>query len=222
MGVAGVFSLEMSKEQLFMRMLSSEAKIDSFRAAQRPDRPARVRPDHPRHGDAVRGAALRRRLGRRRRARDARQGAAAAGRARPRHPGRRLRAADDRARPLREPHPRTGVDLAIAQGPGQGAERPDHRAVAAVARARSAIRQAADAVGPARIGRAGAGCRRGHHDLPRRDVQARSQRAVGDRRHRRAHPRQAAQRPDRHREDGLHRGADQVHAPGRGRGGMRE
>ncbi len=31
MGVAGVFSLEMSKEQLFMRMLSSEAGIDSFR-----------------------------------------------------------------------------------------------------------------------------------------------------------------------------------------------
>ncbi len=31
LGVAGVFSLEMSKEQLFMRMLSSEAKIDSFR-----------------------------------------------------------------------------------------------------------------------------------------------------------------------------------------------
>ena len=30
-GVAGVFSLEMSKESLFMRMLSSEAKIDSFR-----------------------------------------------------------------------------------------------------------------------------------------------------------------------------------------------
>ncbi len=31
MGVAGVFSLEMSKEQLFMRMLSAEAGIDSFR-----------------------------------------------------------------------------------------------------------------------------------------------------------------------------------------------
>ena len=31
LGVAGIFSLEMSKEQLFMRMLSSEAKIDSFR-----------------------------------------------------------------------------------------------------------------------------------------------------------------------------------------------
>jgi replicative DNA helicase len=30
-GVVGFFSLEMSKEQLFMRMLSSEAKIDSFR-----------------------------------------------------------------------------------------------------------------------------------------------------------------------------------------------
>jgi replicative DNA helicase len=30
-GVAGFFSLEMSKEQLFMRMLSSEARIDSYR-----------------------------------------------------------------------------------------------------------------------------------------------------------------------------------------------
>jgi replicative DNA helicase len=30
-GVAGVFSLEMSKESLFMRMLASEAKIDSYR-----------------------------------------------------------------------------------------------------------------------------------------------------------------------------------------------
>jgi replicative DNA helicase len=30
-GVAGVFSLEMSKEALFMRMLASEAKIDSYR-----------------------------------------------------------------------------------------------------------------------------------------------------------------------------------------------
>jgi replicative DNA helicase len=30
-GVAGVFSLEMSKEQLFMRMLASEAKIDNYR-----------------------------------------------------------------------------------------------------------------------------------------------------------------------------------------------
>ncbi|MEW6323286.1 MAG: replicative DNA helicase [Acidobacteriota bacterium] len=30
-GVAGFFSLEMSREQLFMRMLSSEAKIDSYR-----------------------------------------------------------------------------------------------------------------------------------------------------------------------------------------------
>ena len=30
-GVAGFFSLEMSKEQLFMRMLASEAKIDNYR-----------------------------------------------------------------------------------------------------------------------------------------------------------------------------------------------
>jgi replicative DNA helicase len=30
-GVAGFFSLEMSKEQLFLRMLSSEARIDSYR-----------------------------------------------------------------------------------------------------------------------------------------------------------------------------------------------
>lgn len=31
MGVAGFFSLEMSKEQLFMRMLASEARIDTYR-----------------------------------------------------------------------------------------------------------------------------------------------------------------------------------------------
>src|SRR4029079_17482125 len=30
-GVAGFFSLEMSKEQLFMRMLASEARIDTYR-----------------------------------------------------------------------------------------------------------------------------------------------------------------------------------------------
>ena len=62
--------------------------------------------------------------------------------------------------PLREPDARAGLDLAVAQGTGQGAERADRRAVAAVARARGAIGQAAAAVRPARIGRPRAGRRR--------------------------------------------------------------
>ena len=59
------------------------------------------------------------------------------------------------------------------EGAGQGAGRPDRRAVAAVARARSALRQAPDALGPARIGRPRTGRRRRHADLPRGDVQDR-------------------------------------------------
>ena len=39
----GFFSLEMSKEQLFMRMLTSEARIDAHRLPQRLPRRARLR-----------------------------------------------------------------------------------------------------------------------------------------------------------------------------------
>ncbi len=136
MGVAGVFSLEMSKEQLFMRMLASEAKIDSFRLLSGQIGQREYGQITHAMETLARGPALRRRLGRHRRAGDARQGPAPAGRARPRHPGRGLRAVDDRPRQVREPHPRTGGDLAVAQGPGQGTERADCRAVAAVPRAR--------------------------------------------------------------------------------------
>ena len=78
----------------------------------------------------------------------------------------------------------------------------------------SAVRQAADAVGPARIGRARAGCGRGDHDLPRGDVQGR--RSPSRRRPTASpsssSPSSATARPGTV-QDGLHRGADQVHAP---------
>ena len=59
-------------------------------------------------------------------------------------------------------------------------ERADRRAVAAVARARSALRQAPAAVGPARVRRPRTGRRRRHADLPRGDVQADDQPADTD------------------------------------------
>ena len=173
-GVAGFFSLEMSKESLFMRMLASEAKIDMYRLMSGQIGQKEYGQITHAMETLSEAQAVRRRHRRHRRARDARQGAPPQGRARPERAGDRLYPVDDRARPLREPHARTGVDLAIAQGPRQGTERADHRAVAAVARARSALRQAADAVGPARIRRPRTGRRRGRADLPRGHVQART------------------------------------------------
>ena len=70
-----------------------------------------------------------------------------------------------------------------------------------VAQARDAGRQAADAVGPARIGLDRAGRRRGDVPLPRRGVQPRLARHG----HRRDDRRQAPQRPDGHEAPGLHR-----------------
>jgi replicative DNA helicase len=72
----GFFSLEMSKEQLFMRMLTSEARIDAHRfRSGLPEREGLRRPvARARH--ARRGARVHRRHGVDRRARDARQGAA--------------------------------------------------------------------------------------------------------------------------------------------------
>ena len=117
----GFFSLEMSKEQLFMRMLTSEARIDAhrFRSGYLSEKDygslshalgtlaeARVFIDDTRVD---------------RRPRDARQGAPAQGRARPRPAHHRLPPADAGARPLREPAAGSGGDLAVAEGAGQGA-----------------------------------------------------------------------------------------------------
>ena len=191
----GFFSLEMSKESLFIRLLTSVAQIDAHKlqtghVGQR---------DYDRLSSAIsqleRSADLHRRLAGRRRPRDARQGAASRRRARPEHAGRRLPAADDRPRPVRQPDAGAGGDLARPEGPGQGAERAGDRAVAVEPRARGAVGSPAAALGPARVGRPRAGRRRRHDDLPARDVPGLQGRGQG---HRRAHHRQAAQRPHRH------------------------
>ena len=57
-GVAGFFSLEMSKEQLFMRMLASEAQDRQLPADERPDRAEGIRQHHARARDAVSEAQL--------------------------------------------------------------------------------------------------------------------------------------------------------------------
>ena len=61
----GFFSLEMSKEQLFMRLLTSEARIDAHRLLQRLSEREGLRPAVARARHARRGAALHRRHGRR-------------------------------------------------------------------------------------------------------------------------------------------------------------
>ena len=82
---------------------------------------------------AGRGARLHRRHGVDRRPRDARQGPAPPGRARPAPADHRLHSADAGPRPVREPAAGARVDLALAEGAGEGAARADRRAVAAVA-----------------------------------------------------------------------------------------
>src|SRR3990167_2368215 len=72
-----------------------------------------------------------------RRARDAREGAAAEGRAWAVAPGRRLHPVDAGAGEIREPDARARRALARAEGPGEGARRPDPRVVAVVPGARA-------------------------------------------------------------------------------------
>ncbi len=117
----GVFSLEMSKEQLFLRLLTSEARIDAHRLrggflGER---------DWGRLSQAIgvaeRGEDLHRRHGVHRRPRDARQVPPAGVRARAAPHRRRLHPADAGPRAFREPHARAGVDFPIAQGAGERA-----------------------------------------------------------------------------------------------------
>ena len=172
-----------------MRMLTSEARIDAHRFRSGYLEREGLRPAVARARHARRGARLHRRHGVDRRARDARQGAAAEGRARPPPAHRRLHPADAGARPVREPAAGARVDLALAEGARQGAERADRRAVAAVARAGDALRSPAAALRPARVRRPRAGRRRRHVHLPRGSVPRRD----GSRtRKRRASPRSSS------------------------------
>ena len=83
----GIFSLEMSKEQLFLRMLTGRGAHRRAPAARRVPRRARLGPAVAGDRHAQRGQDLHRRHAVDRRARDAREVPAAGGRARP-APGR--------------------------------------------------------------------------------------------------------------------------------------
>ena len=127
----GIFSLEMSKEQLFLRMLTSQAEIDAqrFRGGFLSEKDygqlshalgtladARIFIDDTASLGVLEMRAKSRRL-------------MAEHRVAPLD--RRLHPADAGTRSLREPHPGTGRDLAGAQGSGQGAQRAARRAVTA-------------------------------------------------------------------------------------------
>ena len=110
----GVFSLEMSKESLFLRLLTSEAQIDSHRLMSG----AIGQKDYSKISHALETLSAMRLfiddIGQSQRPRDAREIAPAAGRTRPEPAGRRLYPVDERARPFREPHPGARRDLSIA------------------------------------------------------------------------------------------------------------
>ena len=119
----GIFSLEMSKEQLFLRMLTSEARIDAhrFRGGFLGER------DWGRLSQAI-GTLSEAKIfiddtpsiG----VLEMRAKCAPAGRRARARPGHhRLHPADAGARPLREPHAGARVDFAVAEGAGQGAAR---------------------------------------------------------------------------------------------------
>ena len=214
-GVAGFFSLEMSKESLFMRMLASEAKIDNYRLLS--------------------GQIGQKEYGQITHALETLSEAqlfvddtAGIGVLEMRAKARRLKAehglsvlAIDYVQLMtgRGQFENRTLELASISRSLKGLAKelgvPDHPAVAVVARARGPLRQAPDALGPARIRRPRAGRRRRHPDLPGRHVQD-GRSAERHRRHRGTDPRQAAQRPDRHREARVPARADALCEP-RGR-----
>ena len=168
----GFFSLEMSKESLFLRLLTSEAQIDSHRLMS----------------GAIGQQGLRPHLAR---ARDAERDARCSSTTPPSIGVLEMRA---KARRLKAEH---GLSLLVVDyiqlmsGRGRFENRtlelasisrslkglakelnvPDRGAVAAEPRARSARRSSAAALRPARIGRSRTGCRRRRPHLPRRRVQ---------------------------------------------------
>ena len=200
----GVFSLEMSKEQLFLRMLTAEARIDAHR---------------------LRGGFLGERdwgrlsqaIGTLSEAKIFIDDSPSIGVLEMRAKCRRLASEhglhmvivdyiqlmQGRGR-LREPHARGRVDFALAQGARQGAERAGRRPLAAQPRARVAVRSSAAALRPSRVGRPRAGRRRRRVHLPRGSVRRQERAADRCAGRRRAHHRQAAQRADRRRQARVH------------------
>ena len=210
----GFFSLEMSKEQLFMRMLTSEARIDAHR----------FRTGYLNEKDYGR---LSHALGTLAEARVFIDDTASIGVLEMRAKARRLKAEhglhlliidyiqlmQGRGRFESRQQELASISRSL-KGLAKELQRPDRRAVAAVARARDPLRPPPAALGPARVRRARAGRRRRDVHLPRRAVSRRRRQAEPEERgHRRDHHRQAAQRPDRHGQAGVHQGAHPVREP---------
>ena len=158
------FSLEMSAEQLAMRLLAEESGVPSDRICARARStprssaacatpPSRSR-RRPLYIDDTGGLSIAKLAARARRLKRQR---------RPRPDRRRLPAAGHGRRSARSRQPRAGShrDHPGPEGAGQGALRPGHRAVAALASGREPRGQAAAALGPARVRLDRAGRRRG-------------------------------------------------------------
>ena len=145
----GIFSLEMSKEQLFMRMLTSEARVDSQRLRQG----MLLERDLPAIAQAAEKLSM---------AKIFIDDSASIGVLEMRAKARRLkaehgldmlvdrlRAADAGPWALREPAAGADQHLAVAEGAGQGTARAGADPVAAQSSARRARRSPAAALGPA-------------------------------------------------------------------------
>ena len=168
-GIVGFFSLEMSAEQLATRIIAEQTGIPvvpirrgditeptSTASSRRRARCRRI----PLYVDETGGLSIAQLAARARRLK--------------RQRGLDLLVIDyiqllSGLEPPRQREPRAGShrDHHQPEGAGQGAERSDHRALAAVASGRKPRRQAAAAVRPARVGLDRAGRRRGAVRLPR-------------------------------------------------------
>ena len=178
-------------------------------AAQGSRRRAALAEDPQGLAGARRGAAVGRRLQRRRHAGDPREGAAPAqpvrGRARADH--HRLPAADAHRQPLRQPRDGRRRAEPRAEDPRARARRAGDRALAAQPRGRDAPGQETAAVRPARVREPRAGLRPGHVHLPRRVLR----RGIGAPRRGRPDHRQASQRRRRQSHADLPEGVPEVH-----------
>ena len=166
-----IFSLEMSKSEITMRLLSAEAKIPLNNIRKGPMTDEDWNKLGPQDGPGLRGADVHRRQPQHDDDGDPRQGSPAQAAPRPEADRDRLPAADDERQEGRVAAGRGLGVLPADQAAGQGARRPHRRDLPAQPWPRAALGQAADDERPARVGLPDrrhpvAPCghqRRGHH-----------------------------------------------------------
>ncbi len=192
----GIFSLEMSKEQLVLRMLCSDSRVDAHKLRtgrlQEKDwaRLAKAYADLSASKVFIDDSSTLSPLEMRAKC-------------------RRLRAEHGLGLVIVEPAAGDLRDQPLPQGPGQGAFGAGGGPLPALARSRGPHRPASPALGPSRERRARAGRRHRDVHLPGGGVQAQRR----EPRDRRDHHRQAAQRPHRHPEARLHQGVHALREP---------